>query len=547
MNILDSLKKMPIVFFQVLKKHKKTAIISASALLVLIIVLVLILTSKGSVPARIKKQMDSGVKSLMEGKYEEAVPAFEKVVQLEPENIDSRLVLAETYITLDRTDDAINILEDVINLSPERAEPYISIAQIHINRGDYESALEILNEGKDKSGDEKILAMLDELIPDAPKASLESGKYTGPITIEFEGLTEHDAVFYTLDGSEPNKESLKYEGPVSIADGVHTLRAVAYRYGVIAGDESKYEYKIELPSYVVQFTDEAFEKAVRMIVNKPEGEIRNTDLLSISNICIIGEEVIIIDDEGNKTYNEQPVTGINYSELGFYINRSHFTARGGIGNLDDVNLLPNLEYLEIIFQEKLDMSSFINLANLKTLILERNRISDINALSNLANLNRLQLKGNQIGDISVLSNLDNLTGLVLSSNQISDITALSELDKLEHLDLGGNQIGDVSVLANLINLRSLYLWDNQISDINAIAKLSNLKNLDLSFNQITDISALSNLNNLEELDLSFNQISDISVLHGLTNLKKLSLYNNPIPEKQMEKLKKALPDCEIKY
>lgn len=528
-------------------KIKKVYLISGAAILVCIIALVLVLAGSGSVSARVKRQIDSGNKYLSEGNGEGAIQAFKKAIWLNSESVEARLGLAEAYITLESTEEAVNVLKDVINISPERPEPYISLARICINQEDYEKALEILREGKEKTRDEKILEMLDELVPKSPKASVESGKYNELKTIDFEGLMEHDEVYYTLDGSEPNKKSFKYESPILISDGVQTLRAVTYRYGIIAGEEAKYEYEIELPSYVVEFTDKAFEKALRKIINKPEAEIRNTDLLNIGNVCIIGEEVIIIDEKGNKNHNEQPVTNLHYSEFGFYINRNYYTARGEISCLDDLNLLSGAEHIEILYQDNLHLNALINLTNLRSLILERNRISDIGALANLDNLKILQLRGNQISDISALSRLKKLTDLVLSSNQISNISALSELTNIERLDLGGNQIRDIGALSSLTNLCSLYLWDNQISDIKALANLDKLKHLDLSFNRIKDISTLSNLNNLEELDLSYNKISDVSVLSGLTRLKKLSLYNNPIPEKQLERLKKALPNCSINY
>ena len=43
------------------------------------------------------------------------------------------------------------------------------------------------------------------------------------------------------------------------------------------------------------------------------------------------------------------------------------------------------------------------------------------------------------------------------------------------------------------------------------------------------------------------KISDITPLKGLTNLKELELWDNPISEDQKAMLKKALPDCDIRF
>jgi len=58
---------------------------------------------------------------------------------------------------------------------------------------------------------------------------------------------------------------------------------------------------------------------------------------------------------------------------------------------------------------------------------------------------------------------------------------------------------------------------------------------------------LAGLTALEDLDLSHNLISDISPLKELTGLKYLSLHNNPLSERDIKELKKALPNTEIYY
>ncbi len=108
-------------------------------------------------------------------------------------------------------------------------------------------------------------------------------------------------------------------------------------------------------------------------------------------------------------------------------------------------------------------------------------------------------------------------------------------------------ITDISFLADFTKLQSLNLSLNNISDISALSGLTNLTTLNLGGNQISDISALSELTNLTELFLWKNQISDVSALSGLTNLTYLVLNDNPIAESDIEALKSALPNCDIRY
>ncbi|MBO4562702.1 MAG: CotH kinase family protein [Clostridia bacterium] len=57
----------------------------------------------------------------------------------------------------------------------------------------------------------------------APTASLPSGAYDAPISVELKG--EGD-IYYTLDGTEPGEKSKKYTGPIEV-NSIASIRAVA--------------------------------------------------------------------------------------------------------------------------------------------------------------------------------------------------------------------------------------------------------------------------------------------------------------------------------
>lgn len=67
-------------------------------------------------------------------------------------------------------------------------------------------------------------------------------------------------------------------------------------------------------------------------------------------------------------------------------------------------------------------------------------------------------------------------------------------------------------------------------------------------NQITDLAPLAGLTKLEVLTLSNNQITDLTPLAGLKQLQSLRLRGNPdLTQAEVDKLQKALPNCEISY
>lgn len=90
------------------------------------------------------------------------------------------------------------------------------------------------------------------------------------------------------------------------------------------------------------------------------------------------------------------------------------------------------------------------------------------------------------------------------------------------------------------------LLDKQ--DLSQVIGLTNLKYVCGYWSnqpKLIDISPLAHLTNLTELDLWYNQISDLTPLAHLTNLTELALNGNPIPKRQIDWLRKQLPDCTI--
>ena len=88
---------------------------------------------------------------------------------------------------------------------------------------------------------------------------------------------------------------------------------------------------------------------------------------------------------------------------------------------------------------------------------------------------------------------------------------------------------------------------SKITDVTSLAGLTKLGRLFLYGNQITDATPLASLTELHQLDLTNNQITDVTPLANLIKLTELDLAGNPIPEEQIEMLKKALPDCKIEF
>ena len=117
---------------------------------------------------------------------------------------------------------------------------------------------------------------------------------------------------------------------------------------------------------------------------------------------------------------------------------------------------------------------------------------------------------------------------------------------LKILSANNNLIYDISDISSFPNIEELYISNNKIKNIDTLAKLKHLKTLVISSNSIEDIYMLSKIKTLENLDLSCNKkLKNITSLTKLKSLRLLCISETNISQKEVLRLKRSLPDCEI--
>ena len=107
-----------------------------------------------------------------------------------------------------------------------------------------------------------------------------------------------------------------------------------------------------------------------------------------------------------------------------------------------------------------------------------------------------------------------------------------------------------SKIKELSTLTSLSLPNNDIQTLPIeLSTLKNLKLIDLSNNsELQDITAIEKLVNLEFLSLYGCHLTEMPPNIGnLKHLKELDLTGNLINEKEQIRIKKALPNCNIRF
>ena len=262
---------------------------------------------------------------------------------------------------------------------------------------------------------------------------------------------------------------------------------------------------------IVNIIDENFRIVIREHLNKPTGDIINTELDTITKIYA-------------RNRNIENIYGIE-----FCLNLN--TLDIGENSISDLVPLITLNKLSIL---KADnniisyMEPFLWLGGLTNLYLNNNTLPSIDVLSHLKYLTTLFLNNTTIQDISPLSNLLNLRYLTLSGNPIDNFEPIGNIDSLNTLELINIEQFDFDHIKDMTNLQTIYLTNTLVTNLNPIANITSLQNLIMNNCGITDIAALSSLINIVKLHLSDNSIIDITALAELYELQEINLGNNSV-------------------
>lgn len=147
--------------------------------------------------------------------------------------------------------------------------------------------------------------------------------------------------------------------------------------------------------------------------------------------------------------------------------------------------------------------------------------------------------------------LSNLERLGLRKNAIGTLpTGIAGLSKVYWLDLGQAGLTELNTaIGRMPALTTLYLNDNALTALPAsMADLSKLAYLNADRNKLTSLpSDLGRLPALKWLRLNGNQLTALpSDLSGWSkSLKRLYLKGNPLSDAEKDRIRKALPECEV--
>ncbi len=190
-------------------------------------------------------QIENAYVCISEGKIEEALPYLKRALELNPEDMTAKLELAEVYRILQGEMSYVDVLKEVayceVSSEQEVETAYRKLVSFYVSKENFETVNALL---KDCSV-ESVLKENQKYIAKMPFYSFEEGVYEEIIPLKLSANTS-GTIYYTLDGSVPDENSEKYESPIFLDTGSHTVSAVFVNNYGVASDVSTKNYVIEI-------------------------------------------------------------------------------------------------------------------------------------------------------------------------------------------------------------------------------------------------------------------------------------------------------------
>lgn len=254
-------------------KNKKIIGVGVISLIIIMLSSIFIYASVIK-PKRYDEYMSLGNKYLLEENYGEAILVFEKAIKIDKKSIEARVCASKGYIGVNDLDKALAKLEEAQNLDKTNENLVKEIIDILIGV-DSDVAYKFLYRFVEEVGSSNISKDMSNLLEEANELPSEAivspkqGKYIKSISVKLKSDKTKigHSYYYTIDGSEPNKKSLKYTGKIDVTESM-TIRIIGY-------NKNNEETKVTTLKYII---DESIIAEIKSSISNGEKLIANTTI-----------------------------------------------------------------------------------------------------------------------------------------------------------------------------------------------------------------------------------------------------------------------------
>ncbi|MDE6882019.1 MAG: chitobiase/beta-hexosaminidase C-terminal domain-containing protein [Lachnospiraceae bacterium] len=242
----------------------------------------------------VEYQIDKAREYAAKEAYEEAIACLETAITKNPLEAELLFMEADYYYIQKDDDSALQALFRIIENNgfsyEDVEEAYNKVIAIYANQEQYGMINDLLKNCQDDS----IVNMFQSYMAMEPEFSYVEGDYAEVIPLKLSSNTS-GTIYYTLDGSRPDKHSQIYTAPLFLEDGEHTISAFFVNdYGI--------ESEVVTRKYVINLS----------VPNAPEVELYSgeyTEPMMIIAEGLDGCKIYYTTDGSEPTADSVPYTG----------------------------------------------------------------------------------------------------------------------------------------------------------------------------------------------------------------------------------------------
>lgn len=231
------------------------------------------------------------------GAYDQAIACLETAYAARPEEAQILFLEADYYYLQEQNTAAISTLMRIIGSDNSNRyseddveEAYSKIITIYANQESYGQINDLLRD----CTNERIVSMFQGYLAMEPEFSYVEGSYAEVIPLKLSSNTS-GTIYYTMDGTKPDKNSSIYTAPLFLETGEYTVSAFFVNdYGI--------ESDIVTKTYVINLA----------VPNAPEVELYSGEYYEATMIAVEESEgckIFYTTDESEPTADSVPYTG----------------------------------------------------------------------------------------------------------------------------------------------------------------------------------------------------------------------------------------------
>ncbi len=223
-------------------KGKKIAVISIAAVAFVLLGVILFNVIHYYHVNSYDYQISHAKDAISNGNYGDAIKYLENALLYDDSKDEDKMLLANCFIKSENYDAATMILRELIASDPSNVEVYTKLVAIYEQNGEYDKINALL----ESCSDENVLLSFSNYVSSAPEFSLEEGVYND---VQILNLSENSngIIYYTMDGSVPDKTSMVYTAPIVLDEtGAYTISAVFINEFDVSSEVVSKNYIIDL-------------------------------------------------------------------------------------------------------------------------------------------------------------------------------------------------------------------------------------------------------------------------------------------------------------